>query len=174
MSIVPMRRRTSEFRIAWIVAAVIVVLVFGRSLCSLFIDYLWWQEMGQVGTWLRMWAYRYAPAAGGWLIVFIVLLIAHARGMKYAGTGLRRQSTVRAHQYAGAGDRRVGDFRSDRRRLDARALRGRNACRTGNFNLGGSGFRASARVLFFRTPVLRHAGDVRRGGRLRPAACCTI
>jgi hypothetical protein len=92
MSILPMRRRRPEFRIAWIVAIVIVLLVFGRSLCSLFIDYLWWQEMGQVGTWLRMWAYRYAPAAGGWLIVFVVLLIAHARGMKHAGTSLGENS----------------------------------------------------------------------------------
>ena len=65
MSIVPMRRRGPEFRIAWIVAIVIVLLVFGRSLCSLFIDYLWWQEMGQVGTWLRMWMYHYAPTVGG-------------------------------------------------------------------------------------------------------------
>ncbi len=88
MSIVPMRRRGSEFRVAWIVAAGIVALLFGRSLCSLFIDYLWWQEMGQVGTWLRMAAYHYAPAAGAWLVVFIVLLIAHARGLKHAGTRL--------------------------------------------------------------------------------------
>lgn len=83
-----MRRRSSEFRVAWIVAVAIVLLVFGRSLCSLFIDYLWWGEMGQVGTWVRMWAYHYAPMAAAWLIVFVVLLISHARGMKHAGTGL--------------------------------------------------------------------------------------
>jgi len=83
-----MPRRSPEFRLAWIAALVIVLLVFGRSLCSLFIDYLWWQEMGQVSTWLRMAVYRYAPTAGAWLIVFVVLLIAHARGMKHAGTSL--------------------------------------------------------------------------------------
>jgi len=89
MSILPMPRRHPEFRVAWIVAVVVVLLIFGRSLCSLFIDYLWWQEMGQVGTWLRMAAYRYAPAAGGWLVVFVVLLISHARGVKHAGESLR-------------------------------------------------------------------------------------
>ena len=88
MSILPMRRRSPEFRVAWIVAIVVVLLVFGRSLCSLFIDYLWWGEMGQVGTWLRMWMYHYAPTAAAWLIVFVVLIVAHARGMKHSGTGL--------------------------------------------------------------------------------------
>ncbi len=87
-----MPRRSPEFRFAWIAALVIVLLLFGRSLCSLFIDYLWWQETNQVNTWLRMAAYRYLPTFAAWLIVFIVLFIAHARGLKHAGTSLRENS----------------------------------------------------------------------------------
>jgi hypothetical protein len=33
----------------WLIAAaVVLLLVFGRSLCSWVIDYFWWGEMGQV------------------------------------------------------------------------------------------------------------------------------
>src|SRR5665213_1253247 len=92
MPILPMPRRSPEFRFAWIAAIVIVLLLFGRSLCSLFIDYLWWQETNQVNTWLRMGAYRYLPTFAAWLIVFVVLFIAHARGLKHAGTSLRENS----------------------------------------------------------------------------------
>ncbi len=70
-------------------AAVILLLVFGRSLCSLIVDYLWWREMNQVSTWLRASAYLYATNIAEWLIAFLVLWIGHARGMKYAGAGLR-------------------------------------------------------------------------------------
>jgi hypothetical protein len=75
----------------WIVlaAAVILLLVFGRSICSLIVDYLWWSEMGQVSTWLRASAYLYATNIAEWLIAFLVIWIGHARGLKYAGTSLR-------------------------------------------------------------------------------------
>ncbi len=89
MSILPMPRRSPEFRIAWIIAAVVVILIFARSICSWFIDYFWWTEMGQVQTWVRMIAYRYVPGVAAWILVFAVLWIAHARGMKHAGTSLR-------------------------------------------------------------------------------------
>ena len=32
-------------------AALVLLLFFGGSLCSLLIDYKWWGEMGQVDTW---------------------------------------------------------------------------------------------------------------------------
>src|SRR5580698_5159540 len=75
----------------WIAIAIaaILLLVFGRSICSLIIDYLWWREMGQVPTWFRASAYIYATNVAEWLIAFLVLWIGHARGMKYAGTGMR-------------------------------------------------------------------------------------
>jgi len=66
-------------------AALILLLIFGGSLCSLLIDYKWWGELGQVNTWQRMWLYRYVPDIAQWLILFIVLWVAHACGMSHAG-----------------------------------------------------------------------------------------
>ena len=82
------RRRSPQQRIALLALAVVLLLVFSRSICGFVIDYFWWRELGQVPTWLRMNLYRYGPGLGAWLIVFLVLWIAHARGLKHAGTGL--------------------------------------------------------------------------------------
>ena len=72
-------------------AALFLLLIFGGSLCSLLIDYKWWGEMGQVSTWQRMWLYRYVPDFLQWLILVLVLWVAHARGMSHAGaSGLGR------------------------------------------------------------------------------------
>ncbi len=68
---------------------VMFLLFFGRSICSTVIDYYWWRELGQVSTWLRMSLYRYAPGFAAWIIVFAILWIAHARGMRKAGERLR-------------------------------------------------------------------------------------
>src|SRR5260370_24759242 len=85
--------RAPSRRPRWIllIVAVVLLLIFGRSICSLIIDYLWWREMGQVATWLRKSAYLYLTGVAEWVIVFAVVWLAHARGMKYAGTGVREQ-----------------------------------------------------------------------------------
>ncbi len=75
-------------RIVVAVVVLLALLFFSRSICSFVIDYLWWRELGQAPTWLLMLVYRYAPGLAAWLIVFCVLWVAHARGMKQAGTGL--------------------------------------------------------------------------------------
>jgi uncharacterized protein len=85
----PPRRRNPQITFGWIAAAVVLLLVFGRSVCGWVIDYFWWGEMGQVPTWLRMTAYRYVPGLVAWLILFAALWIAHARGMKHARESLR-------------------------------------------------------------------------------------
>src|SRR5580704_3244543 len=76
-------------RLIVLVAAVVLLLVFGRSICSFVIDYLWWKEMGQVSTWVRGLTYVYATNVAEWIIVFVVLWMAHARGMKYSRASLR-------------------------------------------------------------------------------------
>src|ERR1700734_1228441 len=81
--------RRGRGRLIALAVAVVLLLVFSRSICSLIIDYLWWREMGQVPTWIRASAYLYATNVAEWLIAFLVLWIAHARGLKYAGTSLR-------------------------------------------------------------------------------------
>src|SRR5580692_7482014 len=75
-------------RIALLIAIVVVLLFFSRSICSLILDYAWWGELGQVPTWIRMSAYEYGPVLAAWLILFVVLWVAHARGLKHAGTRL--------------------------------------------------------------------------------------
>jgi uncharacterized membrane protein (UPF0182 family) len=85
----PGRRRNPQIGIAAVVIALIVVLFFSRSICSWVIEYFWWGEMGQVPTWLRMTAYRYAPGLAAWVLVFAALWLAHAAGMRHAGERLR-------------------------------------------------------------------------------------
>jgi uncharacterized membrane protein (UPF0182 family) len=70
------------------IAAFILLIFFGRSLCSLLIDYKWWGEMAQIDTWRRMWLYRYVPGVAQWLALAVVLWVAHSRGMRYAGARL--------------------------------------------------------------------------------------
>ncbi|MGD0499360.1 MAG: UPF0182 family protein [Bryobacteraceae bacterium] len=74
-------------RIAIAVAA--ILLLFGlRSLASYAIDIAWWKELGQFRTWLSLLAYSTAPLAAATLLAFGVLWIAHARGLRFAGTAL--------------------------------------------------------------------------------------
>src|SRR5580693_2642470 len=80
------RRKRPQQRIALLIGIFVVILLFSRSICSLILDYAWWGELGQVPTWLRMSAYQYGPGLAAWIILFLVLWIAHARGLKYAGT----------------------------------------------------------------------------------------
>jgi len=81
--------KRSQTRLLWIVGAILLVLLFSRSICSLVIEYDWWRELGQVPTWLLISFYEYAPGVAAWLIVLMVFWIAHARGMRHAGEYLR-------------------------------------------------------------------------------------
>jgi uncharacterized membrane protein (UPF0182 family) len=53
------------------------------------IEYNWWKELGQVGTWISMLWYSIAPFAVGTLVAFIALWVAHARGLNFAGVRRR-------------------------------------------------------------------------------------
>src|SRR5215472_15485411 len=76
-------------RVLILAIVLVLLLVFGRSICSFIVEYLWWGEMNQVSTWGRMLAIRYVTGIVEWVLVFVVLWLAHARGMKHAGTGVR-------------------------------------------------------------------------------------
>lgn len=82
------RRPRPQQRFVLIAAGLLFLLIFSRSVCGFVIDYLWWRELGQVSTWVLMSVYRYAPGLAAWLILFVTLWVAHALGMKYAGTRL--------------------------------------------------------------------------------------
>ncbi len=70
-------------------AILFLVLLSARWVAGTVIDYHWWQEMGQVETWLQMISYSFLPALAAAFLAFPILWIAHARAMKHAGTGLR-------------------------------------------------------------------------------------
>ncbi len=71
-----------------LVVSVLAILLGGRWLTGIAIDWQWWGEIGQRDTWLSMLAYGTGPALVAALIVFAVFFVAHARGMKAAGTSL--------------------------------------------------------------------------------------
>ena len=96
-------RRSGRATLPWIVFAIVLIAIFSRTIAGFLLDYQWWQEMGQVSTWVRMMQYRFIPPMVVWLILWIVFWVAHARGMKYAGTGLREQPVYARLALAGAG-----------------------------------------------------------------------
>lgn len=68
----------------------LLILIFGViPSASYVIEYQWWGEMNQRETWFDMLFYKFAPATGAALLGFLVLWVAHARGMKFAGESLR-------------------------------------------------------------------------------------
>jgi uncharacterized membrane protein (UPF0182 family) len=71
-----------------IIVAVILLLLGARSFASYAIEVSWWKELGQFRTWLSMLYYQVAPVAIATLVAFAALWIAHARALKFAGTGL--------------------------------------------------------------------------------------
>jgi uncharacterized membrane protein (UPF0182 family) len=82
-------RQSRSGCITFLIAAA-VLLIGARTVSSYAIDYEWWKEMGQVHTWFSMLFYSVVPAAAGTVAAFVVFWIAHARGLKHAGTGLRQ------------------------------------------------------------------------------------
>jgi uncharacterized membrane protein (UPF0182 family) len=81
-------KRGSRGALITIIVLAIVILLGARSLASFSIEYQWWKELGQIDTWLAMLAYGFAPMLAATLIAFGVLWVAHARALKFAGTGL--------------------------------------------------------------------------------------
>lgn len=74
--------------LVFLLIALLALLAVSRTAASYVIDYQWWQELGQIDTWLSMLLYSILPRTGATLIAAVVLWIAHARAMKFAGTRL--------------------------------------------------------------------------------------
>jgi len=81
-------RRRGRGTLITILVLAFIVLLGARSLASFSIEYHWWKELGQVDTWFNMLAYGFAPALAATLVAFGALWLAHARALKFAGTGL--------------------------------------------------------------------------------------
>jgi uncharacterized membrane protein (UPF0182 family) len=75
--------------IAILVVLVIFGLSFARKGLGWVLEYQWWKELNQVETLFNTVLYSVVPGLVTALILFIVLWIAHARGLKEAGTRLR-------------------------------------------------------------------------------------
>ena len=86
-------RRSPATRIT-IVALLLLALFGARSISSYIIEVEWWKELGQLNTWLSMLTYSIMPLAGATALAFAVLWVAHARALKFAGTGLGDHTIV--------------------------------------------------------------------------------
>ncbi len=83
-------KRTRRSGCLYLIAAGIIIVLAARSIATLVIDYAWWREMGQLETWYAIWMYSVLPAAMAVAIAFVVLWLAHARALKFAGVRLGR------------------------------------------------------------------------------------
>jgi uncharacterized protein len=80
-------RGFSPWKISLIVLFVLLLLG-ARSMASYAIEIEWWKELGQFRTWLSMLYYGLAPVLIATLVAFVVLWVAHARALRFAGTSL--------------------------------------------------------------------------------------
>ena len=67
----------------------LLVLLAAPPIASWVIEYQWWREMKQVPTWIDMLIYSLLPGVAATLLAFVLLFTAHARGLRFCGTGLR-------------------------------------------------------------------------------------
>ena len=72
-----------------LVVTLAALLLGIRTFASYAIEYAWWKELGQLRTWFSMLSYEIAPLVAATLLAFAVLSIAHARALKFVGTGRR-------------------------------------------------------------------------------------
>ncbi len=76
--------------IRYLIGAVVLALFFTRAIASTIIEFEWWREMNQLATWINMLIYGVAPLTIATVVAFAAFWIAHARGVRAAGTRLRR------------------------------------------------------------------------------------
>lgn len=81
-------RRPRPQRKFFFIALLFALLIGSRYIASYTIEYEWWKELDQVGTWTSMLLYGIGPLVAATILVFAVLWIGHARGMKFAGARL--------------------------------------------------------------------------------------
>jgi uncharacterized membrane protein (UPF0182 family) len=75
-----MRRSQIRNLILLALLLALILLALTSTIANFIIEYNWWKEVGQVGTWVSMLWYSIAPSVAGALVAFIALLVAHARG----------------------------------------------------------------------------------------------
>ena len=81
--------KPAQIRNLILAALVFAVLVGSRTIANFIIEYHWWKEVEQIDTWVSILLYRIGPGAAGALVAFVVLWVAHARGLRFAGVRAR-------------------------------------------------------------------------------------
>jgi uncharacterized membrane protein (UPF0182 family) len=100
------RRRRPRFRVrGWLIAAAVavIVLLFSlRGLAGFYTDYLWYDSIGQDGTWRRLLSARIVPALVFTVVFFAImfanLLIADRLAPKYRSMGPEDELVERYQQ----------------------------------------------------------------------------
>ncbi len=82
---IPGPSRGARFGLIGLGVLLFILIVGANWAASLLIEYAWWKEIGQVHTWIDLRTYSALPVAAGMMIAWIVLLIAHARAVRFAG-----------------------------------------------------------------------------------------
>ncbi len=87
-------------------AALVALCLWAITIAAdLIIEYNWWKEVGQVGTWISMLWYSIAPVGVGAVVAFVALWVAHARGLEFAGIRRRDFPLVLLADSGRPGDR---------------------------------------------------------------------
>jgi uncharacterized protein len=84
----PTRRREAPPLLVYVAGFLLLLFLSARTLAAFYIDYHWWQEVGQLSTWTTMLSNQFLPFVVGIPIAFALLWIVHARALKFAGTRL--------------------------------------------------------------------------------------
>ena len=75
----------TQIRTIIFVAVVLALLLGSRTGAEFVIEYQWWQELGQVETWITLLMYRIFPVTVASLLCWPFLLWAHRSGTAFAG-----------------------------------------------------------------------------------------
>lgn len=81
-------RPRPRFRLSYLLILAVLLLLGAKTIAQFLIDYAWWQEIGQLSTWLALLTYGVVPGILAGLLAFALLWVSHARALKAAGTRL--------------------------------------------------------------------------------------
>lgn len=73
-----------QLRILLLTLAAVLVVGSASGIADFVIQYLWWDEVGQIPTWFSILAYKIVPMLVGSLLAWAGLLWAHRRGTAFA------------------------------------------------------------------------------------------
>jgi uncharacterized membrane protein (UPF0182 family) len=79
-----------RFGLSWLIAIAVALLLGARTISGFVIEYAWWNEIGQLTTWIAMMTYGVAPYA----VVAVVFFLALYLAFRQASRGSRVPRTV--------------------------------------------------------------------------------